>query len=192
MSQVKELAEEDECKMDMTAMIDIVFNLVIFFMLVTDINQKDLAALTLPLAHMSQDDDGKDGDDRLIVNISQEGVILIKDQTKSLDALATFLEAAKRGYDARQALLGKEGSEEKAGQKVSKLFVLLRADKDTPWQHIQYIMTIMAEAKIYKLQFGTKKYLDGFYVNPDGSFKVPSEKQLGGKTKDEVLATTKG
>ncbi len=189
MSKAKELAQEDEGKMDMTPMIDIVFNLVIFFMLVTDINQKDLAELTLPLAHMSQDDDGKDPDDRLIVNISKDGVILVKNEKKSLDALATFLESAKRSYDTRQALLGKEGSEEKAGQKVSKLFVLLRADKDTPWQHIQYIMTIMSEAKIYKLQFGTKKYLDGFYQNPDGSFRVPSEKQLGGKTKDEVLAT---
>jgi len=188
MSKARELASEDEGKMDMTPMIDIVFNLVIFFMLVTDINQKDLAELTLPLAHKAQDDDGKDPDDRLILNISRDGRILVKSEVKTLDDLGTFLERAKDNYNARQQLAGKQGSEDMSGQKVSKLFVLLRADKDTPWQHVQYVMTIMSEQKIYKLQFATKKYLDGGYVNADGSFRDPAEKQLGGKTKDEVLS----
>jgi hypothetical protein len=37
--------------------------------------------------------------------------------------------------------------------------VLLRADKDTPWQQVQWLMTVMAEQKLYKLQFATKQFI---------------------------------
>src|SRR5687767_14991834 len=46
----------DEGKLNMTPMIDIVFNLVTFFMLTLDMSKKELAALDLPRAHKGVED----------------------------------------------------------------------------------------------------------------------------------------
>ena len=156
--------KEDSGEMDMTPMIDIVFNLLIFFMVITDLNQKDIANLTLPIAHMATQDKDDDKDDRLILNIDKEGQLLHRNVPKSLDQVATLLANQKRLYHLRQTAKGKKGFETVAGgAEASSLFVLLRADRDTPWQHVQWLMTIMAEQKLFKLQFGTKKYADSDY-----------------------------
>jgi len=190
MSAVKDLADETSAAMDMTPMIDVVFNLVIFFMLVTDINQKDLAELTLPVARMAAEDKGNDPDDRLIINVDRNGQLLVRGRATSLEELGTILERAKDSYEKRMAAVGKSGIDLINGQKASKLYVLLRADKNTPWQHVQYIMTVMAEAKLYKLQFATKQYLDGEYLDK-GEYRDPSDKRLGGITREQAQ-TTKG
>ena len=41
--------------------------------------------------------------------------------------------------------------------------------RNTPWQHVQWLMTIMAEEKLFKLQFATKKFADGDYPEKEGS-----------------------
>lgn len=55
-------------EVNMTPVIDIVFNLVIFFMVVNDMGQRDLAYLLLPDASMGVEDKGDDPE-RLIVNV---------------------------------------------------------------------------------------------------------------------------
>jgi biopolymer transport protein ExbD len=172
-------------ELDMTPMIDIVFNLLIFFMLITDLNQKDLAELTLPIAHTAVEDKDDDEDDRLILNVDKQGQILYKARRISLEELGTILDKAKRVYELKQKAIGKDGFEEVApGVKASKLYVLLRADKETPWQHVQWLMTIMAEQKLYKLQFAAKKYIDADW----GGDQLEKARALGGKTKEEMKA----
>ncbi len=173
----KKMMEGESSEMDMTPMIDIVFNLLIFFMVVTDLQQKDLADLTLPLAYKAMEDKDNDVDDRVIVNVDKHGVIHFKGKATPLGELRAALILAKDAYNSKK---GGEGVEKVAGAAgdVSKLFVLLRADRDTPWQHVQYLMTIMAEAKLYKMQFATKKFADHKYK--------PEEKAiLGGLSKKE-------
>ena len=63
-------------EMDMTPMIDVVFQLIIFFMLVTDMSQQDLAELKLPYAETSQKDEMMKG--RLTFNILKDGEIEIQ------------------------------------------------------------------------------------------------------------------
>ncbi|MHC4223958.1 MAG: ExbD/TolR family protein [Planctomycetota bacterium] len=163
MSKAVKKIMEESAEMDMTPMIDIVFNLLIFFMIVTDLSQKDLANLTLPLAYKAVQDKADDPDDRLILNIDDMGRLLYKGKARTLDELGTILDQAKRVYNLKMRAKGKEGEDDFGGMKASKLYVLLRADRDTPWQHVQWIMTIMAEQKLYKLQFATKKYVDSSY-----------------------------
>lgn len=159
----KDVTESGE--LDMTPMIDVVFNLLIFFLIISDLTQKDMAQLTLPIANMAAEDEDNDPDDRIIINIDNQGQLLFRGLPRSLDELGTILSEAKRVYNLKMKSMGKEGTEEVApGAKASKLFVLLRADRNTPWQHVQWIMTIMAEEKLYKLQFATKKYVDGDYT----------------------------
>lgn len=156
---------DESVEMDMTPMIDIVFNLLIFFMVITDLSQKDLADLTLPLAVRAAEDKDDDPDDRIIINIDKYGQLLFKDVARSLDELGTILSEAKRVYNLQQKAKGKSGTEKVAGgAEASSLYVLLRADRDTPWQHVQWVMTIMAEQKMFKLQFACKKFADAYYT----------------------------
>ena len=52
---------------------------------------------------------------------------------------------------------------EEGPNSASAIFVLVRADKDTPWQHVQYVMQVCADptVMIYKMQFATTKRDDG-------------------------------
>jgi biopolymer transport protein ExbD len=167
MSAARKVLAQETGEMDMTPMIDVVFNLLIFFMIVTDLSQKDLADLTLPLANHAVQDKADDPDDRIFLNVDQYGRIKHRGVTITMDELGTVLDQAKRVYNLKKKAEGEDGMEEVApGAFASKLYVLLRADRDTPWQHVQWLMTIMAEQKIYKLQFATKKYVDGTYRDP--------------------------
>ena len=58
-------------RMNMTPMIDIVFQLIIFFMIVIDMSQKDLEALELPMSKTAVEDEPEEG--RLYVNINRSG-----------------------------------------------------------------------------------------------------------------------
>jgi biopolymer transport protein ExbD len=156
--------------MNMTPMIDMVFNLLIFFMLITDLKTKDLAEMTLPVAYMAEEDKNQETDDRVILNIDVYGGLMWKGKQVNLDELGTVLGTARDRYELKMHQKGESGMEDlPGGGKASKLFVLLRADKDAPWQHVQWLMTIMAEQKLYKLQFATKKFKDGFISNEEAA-----------------------
>jgi biopolymer transport protein ExbD len=163
MGKVMDSAAGDRAEIGMTSMIDMVFNLLIFFMLITELKQKDLAELTLPPAYMAEADKGGENDDRIILNIDNRGGLLWKGNRVTLDEMGTILQSARDRYDIKMKQKGLTGLEDiGGGRKASKLFVLLRADKDAPWQHVQWLMTIMAEQRIYKLQFATKQFKDGY------------------------------
>jgi biopolymer transport protein ExbD len=161
MSAAADMQGEEQCQMNMTPMIDCVFNLLIFFMLISDLNQKDLVDLTLPIAHMAEDDKGQEEDDRVILNVDKYGQVIWKQKVVNLDELGTILASAKDRYELKMRQKGQSGLEDLGGgNKASRLYVLLRADQDTPWQHVQWLMTVMAEQKLYKLQFASKKFPD--------------------------------
>ena len=182
----KKLLAQRDTEMDMTPMIDIVFNLLIFFMVVTDLNQKELADLTLPIAYMASEDKDNDPDDRIILNVDKYGFIQFRGKRVTLDELGSILHRAKESYILKMKRRGKKGTEPlPGGGEASKLFVLLRADKDTPWQHVQWLMTIMAEQKLYKMQFATKKFRDGFYAREEADL-------IGAVSQEEFKDMNKG
>lgn len=187
MSIADEMQSGEDASMNMTPMIDMVFNLLIFFMLISDLNQKDLVELTLPVAYMAEEDKGQEEDDRVILNVDRYGRIMWKQNAVNMDELGTILSTARDRYQLKMQQLGKSGLEDiGGGAKASKLYVLLRADRDTPWQHVQWLMTIMAEQKLYKLQFATKKFRDSSYNDAEAAaldavtqkeFKGPKARQ---------------
>jgi biopolymer transport protein ExbD len=182
MSTASQLAGSDSAQMNMTPMIDIVFNLLIFFMLVVDLKSKDLAELTLPVASQAEQDKADDPDDRVLLNLDKYGQVHWKGKAITLDELGTILSNMRDRYEIKLKNMGKSPYDEiPGGGKASKLYVLLRADKDAPWQHVQWLMTVMAEQKLYKLQFATKKYLDGFIGKEEG-------RELDGLTQKEAQA----
>ncbi len=155
----------DEAGLNMTPMIDIVFNLVIFFMLSVDLTQKDYAALDLPQAkHGIEDKDPMAGghfkpeDTRYIVNLKADGKIVFKKtewdlqskdpavQDKALENLRRELIALCRKPELREP----DGA--------SKVSVLIRGDRQAKWRYVQWIMQVCADPqiKIYKLQFAVE------------------------------------
>ena len=190
MSRAVEKMMSEKAEVNMTPMIDVVFLLLIFFMVVVDMTQKDLAELTLPLAITAQEDKSDDKDDRYIVNVDRQGMVQYKGRNYTLGELKQLLNRLKRIYGKYKDFGKPKASQQvekhksdPGGQYGSELFVLVRADKDTPWQHVQWIMTIMAEEKLYKLQFGAKQYADGDYLKPDKAAGLKEVEALGGQWK---------
>jgi biopolymer transport protein ExbD len=76
--QLQKTDDEQEMEMNMTPMIDVVFLLIIFFMVITDLTQQDLEELKLPTAQNAQPDKPKPDEFRPVVNIKQDGSIWVK------------------------------------------------------------------------------------------------------------------
>ena len=132
-------------KMDMTPMIDVVFQLIIFFMLITDLTQQDLEALELPIAVMAEKDETEEG--RITINIAKDGNIVIKrvpyatlDDPNTVTAMRTFL-----ANEVAKGKIEPDGTSERA--------LLIRADEVTEFKHVQKLMRICGEngIRIYKI-----------------------------------------
>jgi biopolymer transport protein ExbD len=135
-----------EVKMDMTPMIDVVFLMIIFFMIVSDMSQQDLADITLPIAEQAADDKTEEG--RMIVNIYPDGEIEIKKvKYETLESQSAV--DALRAYLATEVLKG-----EKDEQGLSERALLIRADETTKFKEVQKVMRVCGEngIKIYKVQ----------------------------------------
>ncbi|MCA9319284.1 MAG: biopolymer transporter ExbD, partial [Planctomycetes bacterium] len=105
----RSVLSDEPVELDMTPMIDIVFQMILFFVIITDFTQKDIALLKLPWSTVGIEDEGQD-EKRLIINItapkllndkpgneSQYSKILIRGQEYNFMELQTFLEANGRG-----------------------------------------------------------------------------------------------
>jgi biopolymer transport protein ExbD len=151
----RENPAQEGIKMDMTPMIDVVFQLIIFFMLVTDMTQQDLAELKLPVAQMAAKDENEEG--RMVINVLKDGEIEIKRQKYStLDDPGSV--QALRNFLAREVQLGTkepDGTSERA--------LLIRADQFTEFKHIQKVMRICGEngIRVYKIHLAA--------AQPEGS-----------------------
>jgi hypothetical protein len=76
----------------------------------------------------------------------------------TLAKLGAFLGRARDEHDAKAKKAGKSGYRTlPGGAKVSTLFVAIDADPGTPWQHVQWIMTIAEEQKFWKLALKCEK-----------------------------------
>ena len=71
---------QEELQMDMTPMIDCVFLLMIFFVLVIDLSQQELEDLILPKAEYAVPDE-KPPENRPIINVTQAGRMIYKKNT---------------------------------------------------------------------------------------------------------------
>ena len=72
--------DEQQMDIDMTPMIDVVFLLIIFLMVITDLTQQDLEDLQLPTAMNAQPDKPDPEAFRPVVNFKQDGSIWVKRQ----------------------------------------------------------------------------------------------------------------
>lgn len=151
---------KEELKMDMTPMIDCVFLLMIFFVLVIDLSQQDLEDLILPKAEYAVPDE-KPPEVRPIVNIAQDGRVIYKktvyfdpeDSTKASTEKLKELMVYFRKFVADPKNVKEETI---SGTKMMVVDdpVLIRADKWTEWHYVGKFMENCAtpEAAFWKLE----------------------------------------
>ena len=150
---------ETDMKMNMTPMIDVVFLLIIFFMIITDMTQQDLEDLKLPRAQHAKEDKPDPEEFRPIINILFDGKIIIKRETyydpEIHDANADPYSEVKEWLSATAKLMEEAPlNEDGTGPEIPDEPVLIRADMSTPFKHIQKIMEFcgLEGIQIWKVQ----------------------------------------
>ena len=120
---------------DMTPMIDITFQLIIFFMLIMDMSSATHQKLDQPSArHAIKLAEA----DEVVVNVEADGRLKVFGKVVSDDGLETLLTAHRKS-------------------KSSDFPVLIRADKSAPFERIQLIMTMTQHVGgVHRLRFGAK------------------------------------
>lgn len=130
-----------DISIDMTPMIDVVFNLIIFFMLVNQMVQLERAELELPAADEAKEEKVVD-QKRLIINIHKNGQIEVAGRMKNWGELVR--------------ILLQESSISRDNEDNSSRSVIIRGDIEAPYKVIQKVMVECATQRIYKLSFAAR------------------------------------
>lgn len=161
--------------MEMTPMIDVVLQLIIFFMLVMDFSSRDLVPLKLPKAQTAEEEQQQD-EWTITVNIAHEKGATRGDINwdKRLDLSSWFLHVRgeryylqpagdQKGLQEMQtdmiAYAEKRRSDETAGgEKLSEVPLVIRSDLRAPWGLAQRVMSIARHPKIniYKVKLAAE------------------------------------
>ncbi|OHB74767.1 MAG: hypothetical protein A2Z34_06560 [Planctomycetes bacterium RBG_16_59_8] len=131
----------------MTPMIDIVFQLIIFFMLISDLSSRQLAALVLPEATKVVIEQ-KQSPDIVVVNVKNDGRYLVSGDEYTREALKGFFADRKMMRELQDP----------ANPAFVTYPLVIRADGAAPYEHVQWLL--MAAARfggIVKLQIVAEK-----------------------------------
>ena len=123
---------EEETRLQMAPMIDMVFLLIIFFMTASHLSANKSKDLDIPVA--THGVVPKERSDRWTVNVTTEGAIFSGQEPVTVETLQRMV-AERLEQD-------------------SELKVYLRADKTTPFREVKAVMTAMAEAGVGDFIFG--------------------------------------
>lgn len=151
-------AVQQELVMDMTPMIDCVFLLMIFFVLVIDLSQQTLEDLILPQAKYAVPDE-KPPENRPVVNVMQDGRIVVKknvrydpatdgDNFGSIHTLLIEFRDNIPDLDIEKKAIG--------GTQMTLINdpLLIRADKWTEWHYVGKFMEacVFPQAAFWKIE----------------------------------------
>jgi len=147
---------QTEMKMNMTPMIDVVFLLIIFFMIITDLTQQDLEELQLPMATAAVEDKPDPKVVRPVINIPQRGAMIVRREAHydpeidgdDMTRLERFL------ADQSKRMPWKFDPE--VGAPLPDNPLMIRSDRNTEFKYIQRIMQICGKQgiQIWKLELG--------------------------------------
>jgi biopolymer transport protein ExbD len=133
-------ASDDECALDMSPMIDMVFLLLIFFVVnSSQIVVKQDSRVTPPVASFGKKQEDKNG--RIVVNVDKEGKFM-SEQGTLLETDEDIFEMISKAKDANNLRSYR-----------SKLH--LRGDKDAVFKHSRRIIAISAKAGVEQVMFAT-------------------------------------
>lgn len=121
---------DDLPAMNMTPMIDVVFNLLIFFLLgSTYLNEERELELTLP--SVSEASPLTEGPDEITVNVLADGSVKIRGKSYSREEMLDFLQQARRNYPDQA--------------------VAVRGDADARYEAVASVLALCKQAGITKM-----------------------------------------
>ena len=125
----------DEPQINMTAMIDVVFLLLIFFMVGTQFSERERQfEVKLPTVSTASPLTGLP--DELVINIASDGSVVVRDERLTLTQLEEQLKAAKKNY-ADQA-------------------VVVRGSGPDPYQHVADVLEVCERAEISSISLASR------------------------------------
>jgi len=138
--------DEQEMQMNMTPMIDVVFLLIIFFMVITDLTQQDLEDLQLPTAENAAPDKIDPDEFRPVLNIKQDGSIWARGKcyydAESPDdyvEIKAYLSDIAKKMD-HETFGGEPAARREDGTTIPADALLIRADEYSEFKHTQKVM----------------------------------------------------
>jgi biopolymer transport protein ExbD len=153
-----------ETEIDLTPMIDVIFQLIIFFMVVTQITTQENVNLRLPDALTANEEDPQ------VKKMFTVHIAATDQGTADKDLPAEFGwfckgEARARSVDEMKAILQQEASlvdpdSERTGlddNNISQNMIYIRCDARAPTEHFSRLLELMVEARMYKIKVGIMK-----------------------------------
>lgn len=156
---VKE-ASKDSADMNMTPMIDCVFQLIIFFMVCTEIKKSDDADVQLPKTRYVEKDDHPPKN-RVVINCTWTKVgsaggeynvaeeIVVRRNKFDQKALQTYLERCDREDRVKQGM-------KLDRSQLSKMYIKIRADSRCSWEKVQQAQMACTNAGLWQVSYGTE------------------------------------
>jgi biopolymer transport protein ExbD len=129
---------------NMTPMIDVVFQLIIFLMLANDMSRREIEELDVPTARQGTEDLGTEKY-RVIVNLLRNGKDAAGPPTLVVKGIETDLDGLRRVLASV------------AAGRPDDAHVLVRADRASRWQDVQWVMQALAAEGIHRLQFAVRQ-----------------------------------
>lgn len=154
--------EPEEGHVNLTPMIDVTFQLIIFFMLVSELTNMAFVPVTLPLAPHAQKKPQEqiDPNSELIISIDELDRIsfgradIIEGEGQEL--LENLVKRLRIEAELRDELWS---DNPEGGGRVSELQVFIRCDRGVTSEKFLYCMFACNQVPIYKVNVATKKKL---------------------------------
>ena len=137
-------SSQEEVTINLTPLIDIVFLLLIFFMVSTTFTKESQLRIRLPDA--SPDSEVEQRPSRLVVAITKSGDYSIRGPNEST---GHHLLSRERSVLAEAMAKGAQGTDE--------LVVVIRADRNTPHEAVVRVMDVARKLGLVRITFATQK-----------------------------------
>ena len=148
MARSKELDPSNQSvEANMTPMIDCVFLLLIFFMIVSEMSSLDMESLALPYADQAHPPEEESPERRIVINVQKDdakkGFVRVQGRNYDKDKLAELVrkEAIKSG---------REHDPQFPKIKIYKLRILIRCDREAKYETIQWVFDACSKNGVYK------------------------------------------
>lgn len=147
MSKAREEADAGVGDANLTPMIDMVFQLIIFFVIVNDFSQT-VEPVVLAEAINASTDKTPTQDRSVVINILPDGTIKILGRVYGGPGIDP--QVLKDHLKIEAEIAGMEPNPESPGKSMSNLRVVIRADQSAAYEHVQKVFKACAENFIYK------------------------------------------
>ncbi len=146
MAKKKERREAEEAALDMTPMIDVVFQLIIFFVVTLKTADQINPEITLEY--------GKNGP---VIKMDEYKLPPTVIEVKNYRTPSSFFKDKGRIISLNGARISPTGLQALLRQSVKRygtnIPILIRADKDTPHEYVREVMNICASVGLWQVQF---------------------------------------